>query len=170
MSLPTIVVTTTKENIMKLKETKKVQHYTIKFYTLEYFFEKEYVTCYNDYRTNYIIHSGCCKLEWELKFNSLAKLKQQLRKWYPDEYYMRFYTNLNYIIKGQTSLNKSKFLIIVPSENPHVDFFSVSLKKQKVKNKRPRKWDYDDMWMGKDVEKRSKRSFTEKDIQAFYSY
>lgn len=155
---------------MILKQTKKSQSYTIKFYTLEYFFEKEYITCYKDYRKTYIVHSGCCKLEWELKFNSLAKLKQQLKLWYPEEYYMRFYTNLNYIIKGQTSLNKDKFLIISPSENPHAEFFTVDLKERKIKNKRKPKWVYDDMWMGKEVEKKSKRNFTKSDLKAFYSY
>lgn len=152
---------------MRLKETKKVQHYTIKLYNLEHYFDRD--TSRNGYyRKDYIIHSGCCKLMWELKFNSLAKLRQQLKLWYPNEYYMRFFTNINYIIKGQESLSKSRFLIIAPSENPHIEFLGISLKKRKIKNKRRSTWIYDDMWEGKEAEKKSKKSFTVKDLQAFY--
>lgn len=155
---------------MKATQTKKPQLYIVRFYEEFLYHTKPKFNYYNEYAEEHYSHSGCTKLLWELRFNSKEKLREQLKKWYPDQKHLFFHTHLNGLFKNKDFRNhREHHLIISTPYEPERNSFSFNFKKVKqTGHKRKKRYYYDDMWNSDD--KYTKRLIRERDFNTFHNY
>lgn len=134
---------------MKHQKTTHNHEYIVKYYSLELYYEKEKLNHYGYYTKEYTVHSGCTSLLWQIKFNSLKKLRAYLKNYYIKESGISFNTNINVIIKGQKDINRRYYFVVSCPTKPQLDSLYITLKEPKKKNRfrsRRKGFYYDDMY------------------------
>lgn len=79
-----------------------------------------------------ITHTGSYKKLWQFEVNKQAELNSFLRRWYPKDKSVGFYTHLNFALKDNRVFNY--ILIIRPIEKNDLEWKSYILKPKKIKN------------------------------------
>ena len=130
---------------MKARITEKTAIFTVRHYKLVMVREFHKKNFYGDYLKENKVNSGCYELEWELRFSSEKKLREQLKKWYPNTRSVYFYTHLNAALKGEYRIYDYQMTICENGHNSDGKMGFI-LQKPRRRCRKKRNWHWDDMY------------------------